>query len=1404
MKRLIATVMAAFLMLFATGAAWATDKIAVLSTSFVLERKFKLLEEAARREGIELVWSAIDREGEAGAKRALDGARIAIVDAPRADDRAQIERFAGKLLRESNIPTLNIIVFSRPAQFNAVNLDAAIAQRLYEYYVGGTAANHERLAKYLKAWMTGSDLATVQPPIPLPNGGIYHGDNDTIFETLPEYLAWWEKRNGSWSGKPVIAMEMSSSYISDGQTRKLDETIASIEKHGAVPLVFYRSSRVARAAAEIRSNSSTMARVEGGRPEGAPSGKPPAMESKPDGMSSGRPQNTEARPEGMPTGRPQAGGSAQARAGAFPESGFPNPKDGRPEEINEPLISLYGRLMPNVLLVNTFIGGGPDKRKSWHQAMGIPVIYTLSYRDGDRAAYMKDKAGVSTFMLPFTLTMSEYIGMQDPVMLYTNDGGELRAIPEQLDLLVGKAVNLARLQTASNSKKRVALVFWNTPPGEKNMGAANLNVPRSIERLIVQLKTEGYTFTQASEQQIIDTAAQMLRPRYRNSGIEDLMQTSHWAFVSLDDYKSWYETLPESVRADVEQYWGPPEKSHMIVKHNGTDGFIVPRMLLGNLVVMPQPPRGEMGDDEDEKKLFHDVKVPLSHSYMAAYLWIRQEFKANAIVHFGTHGSQEWSPGKERGLWAFDYPNILVGNIPVIYPYIVDNISEAIHVKRRGRGVIVSHQTPAFAPAGLSEDFVRINDLIQEYRKVDDGPVKAKNRSLIIEQAVKMNIHKDLKLKPEEMEGKFDDVLREIETYLEDVGSAQQPLGLHSLGEDAENAHLVSNVMQMLGQPLYEATGVKNAREAFRGDYKQLQKTAPYRFVEEWVFSNRPLTEQPDERLRALAEKGRKFAVTLNAEWETKAIVKGLSARWINPSYGGDPIRNPDALPTGRNMYGFDPSRVPTKVAYEAGREAIEDLIKTHKAKTGKFPEKLAFTLWSTETMRHLGMLEAQVMAAMGVRPIWDEGGRVVGMEVIPQKELGRPRIDPVISITGLYRDQFPNVMERLNEGLAMVAALEEGEDVNHVRANTTRIQANLEKKGIKPELARNYALTRIFSNESGNYGTNLPKATLASDKWEEKDGKLANVYLLRMSWAYGPDTSQWSQKLHDASGAEVNVYAEQLRGTDAAVFSRSSNLKGLLDRDHPFEYLGGISLAVRHLDGKSPQLYISNMRNPQQAKLETAEKFLATELRAVYQHPRWMAEMQKEGYSGTLSMLNTVNNFWGWQAMDRNVVRDDQWQEFHETYVKDRYKLGMRDWFEKNNPTALAQITERMLEAVRKDYWKADEQTRRELVQVYQELAAKYDVQTANETFKTYVAEQAKGFGLNPQVTQAKSAATPEPPAQAPTAQPQPVQGQQLTEVKKDQPLSHLIWSYAWLLAAVVVAGMLWQAWQARRAKGN
>lgn len=1351
------------LLMLAASSAFAQVKVGILSTQFVLEQKFKLMEQAAKNSGVDLAWTQVDREGDVGVKRVMQNANLLIIDAPRNDDIALIERVTGGEVSKSSLPTLNINMMNPPDRLKPVNLDTAVAERLFEYYSGGTPINHERLFQYLNAMLTGGDVSKVPEPMKLPNGGIYHPQfAELIFDNLPAYLAWWKKQSGKqWNTMPVIALETSSSHISDGQLRMLNETVASIEKAGGVPLVFYRSTRTGRNEAEKAS----------GKPAVASTNTPPQTE------------------------KPARGGRPESASNNLNDRGFPNPKAKKIVEVNEPLLTLDGKIIANVLMVNTFLGNNPDARKAWHQAMGIPVINILSYRSGTRADYYKDLAGVSSFNLPFTLTNSEYIGMQDPVVLVSNEGGEMVAIPEQMELLIGKAMNLAKLQTTNNADKKVALLFWNHPPGEKNQGASNMNVPRSIEYMISELRKEGYQFDLAKEQELIDAVAVMLRPRYRKNEIPALMKTPHWDFLPLTTYKTWFATLPESVQTDINKAFGEPEKSKWLADKDGVRGFVIPRMKLGNLVMMPQPARGEMLSDEEEKKLFHDTKMPLNHSYLATYLWVREQFAASAILHFGTHGSQEWSPGKERGLWAFDNPNLLVGNTPVIYPYIVDNISEAIHVKRRGRGVIVSYQTPAFAPAGLSDEFVTINNSIREYHALDQGPVKESNRQSIIDQAVKMNIHTDLKLSPEELSLKFDDALRDIEDYLEELGSAMQPLGLHTLGKDAERGHLINNVMQMLGQPYYEVLGI-DSKATFRGDYKQLQQTKPYKTVEEWVFSDRPLTDISDEKLRAQMELGRKYLVDLYAKHEIEGVSSGLSARWIDPSYGGDPIRNPDSLPTGRNMYGFDPSRVPTPSAYEAGKKSIEELIVDYKkTHDGKFPEKLTFTMWSTETMRHMGMLEAQIMYAMGTKPIWDKGGRVTGMEVIPQAELGRPRIDTVISLTGLYRDQFPNVMERFNEAIMMIAKLNEPDELNFISRNTKRIKAELLQQGVKEEQAEEFALTRIFGTESGDYGTKLPKATLASDKWEKNDGKLAKLYLSRMSWAYGPNTANWSKKLQDGQGKELNAYAIQLKGTSAAVFSRSSNLRGLLDMDHPFEYLGGISLAVQHLDGKAPQLYISNMRDPNKTKLETAEKFMAKELRAVYHHPNWVKEMQKEGYSGTLKMLDVVNNFWGWQTMDKNIVRDDQWQEFHEVYVKDKYKLGTREWFEKSNPTALAQVTERMIEAIRKDYWQADEQTKKELVEIYQEIAKKHDVQTNNEAFKNYVAELAQGYGVNANAAPTAAQATPTQATSAPSPTVS-VQGQQLQ--KQEQPkATEPDWTQLLFLLPVLLsllAGMLWQ----------
>ncbi|MGE4416041.1 MAG: cobaltochelatase subunit CobN [Marinobacterium sp.] len=1353
------------LCLWATAAS-AAD-VVLLTTDFVLGKKLDQVARAADAEGVSLHWLDVSDTDAEGLAAAIQAARLIVVDAPRQEDIAEVESRAGEYWRRFARPVVHINRMNWMSRLRAERIESDFAERLYAYYLGGREQNRAYLAQFLALWLKGEDWTQVPDAVPMPDGAIYHPDAPgELFTDLADYLEWWQQRmSKDWKGLPVVGMETSSSYIADAQNRMLDEFILGAEARNAVPVVYYRDAR-------NLTPPSREGRSGGGRPEG----------SRP-----GAGQPMAAAEQGEPVIERNPGD-------------FPNPMELAPHQLDEPLITLGDELIVDVMTVNTFLGVGPDQRLARYRAQNMPVLNVINYRNGNREEYQADLAGISTFYIPFRLSVAEYIGIQDPVVLSTNEGGEMVPMPEQLDLLLGKAVKLAQLKRKANADKRLALVFWNTPAGEQNISASNMNVPRSVAKLIEDLKAEGYRLESRDEQALIDSFGTLLRPFYRKEALQELTATEHWAFMPLADYQRWFEALPASVRSEITGFWGDADSSGWLVEKDGEKGFAIPRIEAGNLVILPQPKRSDRPGDEREKDLFHDTKVPLHHGYLATYLWLREGFGSDAIIHFGTHGSQEWTPGKERGLWAYDYPNLLVGNTPVLYPYIVDNIGEAIHVKRRGRGVVISHQTPAFSPAGLAPELTALNDLLREYHGVDEGMVKETAKANIIEAVIEQNLHKDVGLDEQAWRQDFETHLRRVEDHIELLAGALQPLGLHTFGDTMTDEHRAMNLMLILLKPLAAELGIDNPDALFVADYEQIKQTEPYRFVLRYVVQQAATDALPPTQ-QQLVREARQLADNYAAEAETRALITGLSSGFIDPSYGGDPIRNPDALPTGRNIYGFDPNRVPTQAAYDAGVKAMQELIDNYKAQHGRYPQKLTFTLWSTETMRHLGMLEAQIFWALGVKPVWDRGGRVTGIEAIPQQELGRPRIDTVISLTGLYRDQFPVVMERFNEAVMLVAALKEPKELNFVRANTERIRAELVAQGIPAEQAENHALTRVFGTESGDYGTKLPEATLGSDQWEEGDGKLEELYLSRMSWAYGPDASQWSRKLTDAEGKVVNTYAQHLKGTDAAVFSRSSNLRGLLDTDHPFEYLGSISMAVKYLDGEAPQLYISNMRDPRKARLQDAANFMAMELRSVYQHPNWVKEMMQEDYAGTLNMLKTINNFWGWQVMDRNVVRDDQWQAFHEVYVKDKYELGLREWFEQSNPTALAQISERMIEAIRKGYWEASDETLRELVEVYTEIAAKHDVYTENRTFAQFVADKAAGYGISaaPAPDQASSAATP-PPEGANELQPQgeQVSGQKLEEVSQevqDSPLDY--WLFMLLLP---IAAGFWH--QGRRAR--
>ncbi|MBF6621946.1 MAG: cobaltochelatase subunit CobN [Pseudomonas stutzeri] len=1054
------------------------------------------------------------------------------------------------------------------------------------------------------------------------------------------------------------------------------------------------------------------------------------------------------------------------------------------------LLSSGGQPRADVLINMQIMLNGAGRKEEFEQ-LGIPVLQAMPYRGGEQADWEADPKGLDPQDIPFYLAQPEFAGLIDPLFAAATRkaDGDIVSIERQLQAVIDKAMRLARLQRLPHEDVKTAIQFYNYPPGEKNLGASFLNVPRSLERLLDAYAERGYNVEQTDETRLIEELSGLLVPFYRDGKLEELLANERAARLPLETYQAWFDGLPEAVRQPILERWGKPQQAGLFL--TGESAFVIPRLQLGKQVIMPQPPRGERLDDR-EKALYHDTKVPPSHSYLAAYLWLREGFGADALVHFGTHGSSEWQPGKERGLDVLEAPYLVLGDLPVIYPYIVDNIGEALQTKRRGRAVTISHNTPSFGPAGLHGQLNELHDLLHQWLNMTEGEVRSATAARIQELTGELKIDKDMALDMSAINDDFSAFVDALHVQLHDLALEQQPLGLARFGVPADSDLRLLTVQQMLGKPLLAALAPDDPEELLLVDYEQIRSTPVWTLLDSHVRQNQPWTGDPV--IGELLERGRDYWQKLGNDSELDGYFGALQGRHVPSSYGGDPIKNPDSLPTGRNLYGFDPSRIPTREAWEAGKVAAERLIEQHRELHGDYPNKLAFTLWSVETMRHFGMLEAQVLAVMGFKPQWDAAGRVTGIEAIPAAELSRPRIDAVISATGLYRDQFPNVMHWLAQAADQASTLDEPDNV--IAANSRRIEQALLARGLPAEEASLAARTRIFSSESGAYSTGLEDATLASDSFgEAADGgqdravgeeKLAELYLERMQFAYGPDSERWGEK------STVNLYAEQLRGVQGAVLSRSSNLYGMLTTDDPFQYLGGLGLAVRHLDGQSPELYISNLRDADNPRSETAAGFLARDLRARYFHPGWIKSIQQEGYSGALEVLGTANNLWGWQVTAPETVRSDQWDEFKAVYVDDKLELGINKWFEKHHPQAQAQLIERLLEAARKEYWDTDAQTLQQLAQRWQALAEQHDVISDNAKFSEYVEQAAAGFGLAAPSSDAAEAAPSEPSDAAPVQQ---VQGQKLEKQQaQPQPFDWLPLVALLLIALALLAGIYQQ----------
>ncbi|GGJ87629.1 cobaltochelatase subunit CobN [Pseudomonas matsuisoli] len=1019
-------------------------------------------------------------------------------------------------------------------------------------------------------------------------------------------------------------------------------------------------------------------------------------------------------------------------------------------------------------------------RKVELEALDIPVLQAFTSREGSRDAWRAGSTGIAQRSAVSLMALPESWGMVDPLVIAAVENGEPAPIEEQVDALLGKAERLARLRHKPEAEKRIAVMFWNHPGGERNIAASNLNIPRSLAHLSRALKDAGYGAEAHDEAFFIDGGQRLLAGFYRPETLETLLHDDLAEAFPLSRYTAWFEHLPQSVREPVLLRWGQPDEEASLRTVRDIVSFVIPRLSLGNVLVLPQAPRGGRPGEN-----YHDTHVPPDHRYLATYFYLRERFGADALVHFGTHGTQEWLPGKDRGLWAYDYPFLAVGDVPTFYPYIQDNIGEAMQARRRGRAVTVSHQTPPFAPAGLYDELRDLHALIHEHEQLEEGAVRQATEARIEALSLRSGLMADVGWTGSEVRSDFAGFLAAVHDHLHRLAAANAPLGLHTFGEPAAEELRSVTVLQQLGKPYLAALGI-DGDEPLALHLDALKASPAYRTLRDYLGNERPLDEIDSAELRELLAKARTSYANLEHPEELESLLAGLDGRLVAPGPGGDPVRNPD-VPSGRNLYAFEADKLPTRAAYEAGGEALDQLVERYRSEhDGVAPTKLAFSLWSSEAMRHLGILESEVLHALGLRPVWDAGGRVKALEIIPASEMKHPRIDVVVQVTSVYRDQFDGFMRLLAEAIDELAVLNEP---NNAIAANSRAQAEaLQAQGVAKDEAERLSRLRLFSNAPGDYGTGVSQLAGASTEWDD-DSALADQYLDRLQYAYG--RHGWGE-----TQAGVNLFAEQLRGTQAAVLARSSELHGVLSTDHAFEYLGGLSSAIRRLDGESPSLYIADLRKAT-PKTEGAAGFLSAELRSRYLNPQWIGAMQNEGYAGTLEILNVTNNLWGWQAMDRHMVCADQWQALHDTFIADSRALGINEWFEAHNPTAQAQLIERMAEAVRKGYWDADEQTRQSLAARYQTLTEEKGADAGNATTQAFIAQMSAGFGM----AAGEGATNDTTPANdASESSVDTVSGQVLREVPAPSEVPHQQWPIVLAALALLCALLLGAVAQWRR----
>jgi len=892
--------------------------------------------------------------------------------------------------------------------------------------------------------------------------------------------------------------------------------------------------------------------------------------------------------------------------------------------------------------------------------------------------------------------------------------------PERASFVAQLAKRYCALASKFNAEKRIALMLANYPTRDGRIGnGVGLDTPASTINILRALEQAGYPITNVPEtgNQLIE---ELLGAVTNNPAT--LHQLPCWQSMAVDDYLAHFQQLPEACQRAVTEQWGEPEQDPKCRQGR----LMIAGIRLGETFIGIQPARGF---NMDLQANYHDPDLVPPHSYLACYFWLRETYKVDAVIHVGKHGNLEWLPGKGLGLSASCWPDIALGPMPHFYPFIVNDPGEGAQAKRRAQATIIDHLMPPMTRAESYGELAELENLVDEYYQALGMDTRRETwlREQILEQVKVTHVLDELNVQSNDDE----EVLTELDGYLCEIKEAQIRHGLHILGELPDASKLADTVVALLRLPRGEepaglgilhalatdlaldcadplaldaAPWLGNKPQILAGlddnvwrtgaDTRERLELLAQKLIAEYVVANGDsatlaaqlsATYPQTSQLLNYARQVLMVALNQSAELEIDSLLTGLNGLFVPPGPSGAPTRGRlDTLPTGRNFFSVDNRSIPSPAAWELGQRSAQALIERHLQEHGDYPQQLGLSVWGTATMRTGGDDIAQAFALMGIKPIWAQGSqRVVDFEIMPAMLLGRPRVDVTLRVSGFFRDAFPNVIKLFDAAVLALAEFDEPGQDNRIRTHIEARQQALRDDGLSENEALRQASYRVFGSKPGAYGAGL-QGLIDERCWDEQSD-LAEAYLNWGGYAYGRHDLSPEAESKDFGGIEAQgSFRHQLSQLEAVVQNQDNREHDLLDSDDYYQFQGGMTNAVTVLKGEAPAVYHSDHSNPSAPKIRTLKEELNRVVRSRLLNPKWINAMQEHGYKGAFEMTASVDYLFAYDATT-NLIDDYQYEKVADALVFDQVN---QQFLQDNNPNALEEMAERLLEATQRGLW--------------------------------------------------------------------------------------------------------------------